>query len=468
MVHDGIHRSARPDDREPARLCPIGTMPTLALLRTSYLFPIDRIGISGALVRGDFEATEAAGAHPALDPTAPTSLRLFEWMRFSVTEWPSCHRDRQKSSSHCFNRFATKARHLAKRMTEKRAFDQGQGIPATRRTHSHGLFRGRAAGFVSGLAGKHFARDTGARLMPSIRSNLHPSPSTWAGIAPSHEVAVFLDRLPLLVAAHAKELAWAAGLCLAFAVVETVWPGGRRTSLIARLANFRIAIVLAVALILLHPALNSVITLLNASGFERGLIGWFVPGWKQGGGFVWQLVIAVIYGFIWDLFQYWAHRLEHALPSLWLFHRAHHSDPDMSAATARRKSLGSVIIDFTLVSAPTLTICGTGVLDILSTAILFGSWGNFNHANIRLHLGPLPPIVSGPQLHRLHHGVAPEYHNCNYAAYFPIFDIVFGTYRAPRCDEYPETGVDDGLSFAAPELEVFSPALQRRTATADA
>jgi sterol desaturase/sphingolipid hydroxylase (fatty acid hydroxylase superfamily) len=226
------------------------------------------------------------------------------------------------------------------------------------------------------------------------------------------------------------------------------------------------AAILAVLMVFLHPVFDTATASLLKQGTlgESGLIGKIVPNWKAGSGAGWQLVIALVYGFVWDFFQYWAHRLQHVSPQLWPFHRVHHSDPDVNASTAVRQSLGHYFISFSLIGLPTLIVCGVNVLDVASATVLFAGWGYFNHANIRLHLGPLTPVFSGPQLHRIHHGIAPDYHNRNFAAFFPVLDVMFGTYRAPRVDEYPETGVDDGLGFAAPEFEVFSPALQSRVA----
>ncbi len=75
---------------------------------------------------------------------------------------------------------------------------------------------------------------------------------------------------------------------------------------------------------------------------------------------------------------------------------------------------------------------------------MFRLWGYFNHANIRLNLGVLTPVISGPQWHRIHHSIRPEHRNRNFATFFPVIDIIFGTYYRPAPDEYPETGLSDG------------------------
>jgi len=59
-------------------------------------------------------------------------------------------------------------------------------------------------------------------------------------------------------------------------------------------------------------------------------------------------------------------------------------------------------------------------------------------------------MLSGPQWHRLHHAIDQDCHDRNFAAYFPILDIVFGTYRAPRQGEYLATGLTDAAATAHP------------------
>jgi sterol desaturase/sphingolipid hydroxylase (fatty acid hydroxylase superfamily) len=100
----------------------------------------------------------------------------------------------------------------------------------------------------------------------------------------------------------------------------------------------------------------------------------------------------------------------------------------------------------------------------IAFAIFYG-WGFFNHANIRLSLGPLTSIFSGPQWHRLHHAIDPDCRDRNFAAYFPILDIVFGTYRAPRQDEYPATGVTDPIVTAHPFRDCLLPGRAEEDAT---
>lgn len=61
------------------------------------------------------------------------------------------------------------------------------------------------------------------------------------------------------------------------------------------------------------------------------------------------------------------------------------------------------------------------------------SWiGLLNHLNVRVGVGRLNWLVSTPQIHRIHHSTQPEHEDKNFAAYFPVCDVLFGTYYPPR------------------------------------
>ena len=60
---------------------------------------------------------------------------------------------------------------------------------------------------------------------------------------------------------------------------------------------------------------------------------------------------------------------------------------------------------------------------------------------MRFLCSPVGRWISGPQFHRLHH--TPEHGDRNFAAFFPLWDRVFGTYLHPRPGQYPQVGVKD-------------------------
>ena len=45
--------------------------------------------------------------------------------------------------------------------------------------------------------------------------------------------------------------------------------------------------------------------------------------------------------------------------------------------------------------------------------------------------------------HRVHHGKPLEYYDKNFAAFFPMYDLIFGTYKAPDEKSVFTTGISN-------------------------
>ena len=161
-----------------------------------------------------------------------------------------------------------------------------------------------------------------------------------------------------------------------------------------------------------------------------------------------QLVILLLF----DMLYYWFHRVQHTT-ALWPQHAVHHSEPHLNAATAFRHHILENVIKVPLVDIPLMFIFvstvwhdETGVLTRLATGFI-AYLGIFAHSNLRIGYGPLNWVIVSPQTHRIHHSIEERHWNKNFAAYFPLLDVVFGTYYHPRADEYPETGIP-GVGYA--------------------
>lgn len=94
---------------------------------------------------------------------------------------------------------------------------------------------------------------------------------------------------------------------------------------------------------------------------------------------------------------------------------------------------------------------------MFDAALVIAIWLFFTHMNIRLQLGCLSWVVTGPQLHRLHHSCMPEHTDTNFAQYFPIWDVFFGTYLHPKKGEFPPTGLASGERIENLAALLFSP-----------
>ena len=164
-----------------------------------------------------------------------------------------------------------------------------------------------------------------------------------------------------------------------------------------------------------------------------------------------------LYIFSADFFFYWYHRAQHNIPALWKVHELHHSDGQLNATTTHRTFWLETILQKIFIVMPAVFVVH---IESAAFPLILGimvSWLHFTHSNIRLQLGPLTPIICGPQLHRLHHSIKPEHLDKNFAQFFPLFDIIFGTYVKPQKDEFPPTGTKDMESDVSYSMAVLSP-----------
>lgn len=181
------------------------------------------------------------------------------------------------------------------------------------------------------------------------------------------------------------------------------------------------------------PVLSAIETLfLNHLGF--GLIDLPASGWRLAGSAALYLMVA-------DFMEYAFHRAQHTVPVLWAMHSFHHSDRSVNATTTQRNFWLEVPIKLAFIY-PVIALLFKTPPAVLAIAVPFGAIHFFSHMNLRLSLGPFWTVVTGPQYHRIHHSPLPQHWDKNFAAYFPIFDIVFGTHHRPLPGEFPPTGLD--------------------------
>jgi len=132
-----------------------------------------------------------------------------------------------------------------------------------------------------------------------------------------------------------------------------------------------------------------------------------------------------------DLGSYGQHRLFHAVPLLWRFHRIHHSDLDVDCGTAIRHHPVETLVGqaFDLALIATL---GLSPIAVLVAVTLGGIASVFNHANIALPQRAerlLRRLVVTPDMHRVHHSAEFGESNRNFANVFPWWDRLFATYQ---------------------------------------
>jgi sterol desaturase/sphingolipid hydroxylase (fatty acid hydroxylase superfamily) len=225
-------------------------------------------------------------------------------------------------------------------------------------------------------------------------------------------------------------------LTLIFNFLELLAPAEKGQAVSKRLFNllyFPFMLALAIFLQFLLAPFYS-----HALGIARGgLLPEFINAQSS---FAAQLLFALSYALVFDIWQYWAHRLQHTVPFLWETHKFHHSETALNSSTIARTHILSNLL-FIILYFPVLIIIGPQTPHFIALFLMFKLWGFVNHTNLRLGLGPLTPIISGPQWHRIHHSINNEHHDKNFAAFFPFIDIIFGTYHRPLRNEYPPTGL---------------------------
>jgi len=167
-----------------------------------------------------------------------------------------------------------------------------------------------------------------------------------------------------------------------------------------------------------------------------------------GGGLIklpsggWAVTLSItVYIVANDFTEYLYHRAQHAYPILWALHSLHHSDSAVNVTTTTRHHWLDAIIKGIAVY-PIVGLVFAVPYQAVFAGALITYYNYFLHFNIRITFGPLGAVLNCPQYHRLHHSNMARHQNKNFAALFPVFDLLFGTYCRPAASEYPTTGIE--------------------------
>jgi len=167
---------------------------------------------------------------------------------------------------------------------------------------------------------------------------------------------------------------------------------------------------------------------LRAVGLE--LKGFQVTQWPVAAQFVAFLVLS-------DFLQWCIHNLLHRVPWLWTFHKVHHSITTMDWIGNWRFHWMEIVVYKSLQWLP-LAWLGASPEAVFAVAVVTTIWGDFNHANLDVGLGPLGYLLNSPRMHLWHHDQSSEGGAAkNFAIVFSLWDHLFGTAFWPR-DRSPE------------------------------
>jgi len=228
-------------------------------------------------------------------------------------------------------------------------------------------------------------------------------------------------------------------LCIMFAVVglaEWFFPAVK----IPR-GHYRLNLAYAFVNLVAIAAVTPFISAATAYAIQKIGLG-FIDLRALGFGGLSGAIFAMLVGtFLFDLFQYGQHRLAHGSKILWQEHLLHHSDEYMNVTTTTRQHLLDNAITPVFVTIPMAVLFRLPASDIAMLSLVPFAWQYVTHANINLGFGPFWRLLVSPNYHRIHHSLEAHHIDKNFAAWFPIWDIVFGTAIVPRRGECPATGV---------------------------
>ena len=225
------------------------------------------------------------------------------------------------------------------------------------------------------------------------------------------------------------------GACItAGAALERNSPGGggRPSSLVFN--SLYASLALATQAIVMPAAAG--LTTLAVGATTGGLLSLPTRGWGLLGG-------AALYIVVMDLGEYLFHRAQHAIPQLWALHSFHHSDAALNVSTTVRQHW----LDYILKSVTIYLVVGLLIhtnLAVVTIFTAFSFYNYFSHTDVDVGFGRFSWVLNSPNYHRLHHSRLPQHFQTNYAALFPIFDVISGSYLQPRRGERPPTGLDTG------------------------
>lgn len=158
----------------------------------------------------------------------------------------------------------------------------------------------------------------------------------------------------------------------------------------------------------------------------------------------WPVIAQLLFLFVVrDFVQWWVHRLLHAVPFLWRFHKVHHSVEEMGFAAHLRYHWMETLVYRTIEYIP-LAMIGFGIEDFFFVHLFTLAVGHWNHANIKVNLGPLKYLFNNPNMHMWHHAYdLPEdkKKGVNFGITLSVWDYIFKT------DYVPYTGKDIRLGF---------------------
>lgn len=163
----------------------------------------------------------------------------------------------------------------------------------------------------------------------------------------------------------------------------------------------------------------------------------FEAWWPYNGPVFIQAILMILSA---DFLRYWLHRFSHEWPLLWRLHAVHHSPHKLYWVNVARFHPIEKALQFLFDALPFIIL---GIAEeVLALYFVFYSInGFFQHCNIKLRLGFLNYVISGPELHRWHHSMVAKESNQNYGNNLIVWDLLFGTWFLPKDRQVDSLGL---------------------------
>jgi len=159
-------------------------------------------------------------------------------------------------------------------------------------------------------------------------------------------------------------------------------------------------------------------------------------------------VLSFILSFLFmDFISYLQHRLHHKIPTLWKFHRLHHSDKHMDSLTTFLHHPLEIVSGFVF-TISFAVIFDVPVIVMVIYSLIAGLHSPFTHLRKTIPLKIekyLKYILITPNFHKVHHSIDMKEGNSNFGIIFIFWDIVFGSscLKTPSDLNKVELGIDN-------------------------
>lgn len=157
---------------------------------------------------------------------------------------------------------------------------------------------------------------------------------------------------------------------------------------------------------------------------------WLNPTWQQmvsSQPLVLQFIEILV---IVDFFSYWIHRSMHKVPRLWRIHAVHHSSHHMDWLAASRVHVIEIITNRFVGYIP-LLFMGFSPAATYAYLVFISFHAIFIHANVKFRFPGFRWVLATPEFHHWHHSSEKEALDINFAAFLPMYDVLFKTAHMP-------------------------------------